>query len=518
MPILTTLADVYGSLDQVDRSLALLERALVAAEQSGPTPNRMEAEVLARLAGVNMFAGRYDAAARWLDRAETAFAALGDTESELYAQVLKMRANLLRRGDSADLPRATALLERSAALFRKRYPHSDGRTGTLFYLAQTLRAENQPDRAEKIADEAVALATELPRPGFELPNAYSLRAEIRDSNGNLSGAEDDYRTAHDGYARSVGPGHFLTLQNDGFLGATLLERGQRREEALQLIESTTDALARTRRGSGTHAHALNRLGAAYLRLGRFDRAAEILEQARTVWAERKDTLQSTDATVSLAEARIAMGALTEARALLDEALAVRRSAPSSALHPEGEVHLALGLLALDAGSAGEARRELRQALALSATDSGDDLARRVQTRAALTRLALQEGGVDEALSVSSEVVQDAGAARLAQLPRSQGLAAQARGMALCAAGRPNEGEPLLARAQQLLAEVVDPGSAPLVEVELLRARCLLGLGRTQEANVLIQEARHELGPLGSSGNRLAGLLGEVLGRTTLSSP
>jgi serine/threonine-protein kinase len=518
VPILITLSNVYSSLDQVDRSLALLEQALVAAEQSGPTPNRMEAEVLTRLANTNMFAGRFDAAARWLDRAEAAFAALGDTESEVYAQTLKLRGNLLRRGDSPDLARAVAVLDRAAALFRKRYPNSDGRTGTLFYLAHTLRAENQPDRAEAIADEAVAVATELPRPGFELPNAYSLRAEIRDSNGNLSGAEDDYRTAHDGYARSVGPGHFLTLQNDGFLGATLLERGQRREEGLQLIESTTDALAGSRRGSNTHAQALTRLGVAYLRLGRFDRAAEILEQARAVWAERQETLQRTDATVSLAEARIAAGALTEGRAFLDEALAVLRSAPPSAAHPEGEVHLALGLLGVDAGRPGEARSELRQALALSPTDSRDDLARRVLAGAALTRVALQEGGLEEALSVSKEVVREAKAARLAQLPRSQGVASQTRGLALCAAGRPTEGEPLLARAQELLAAVVDPGSAPLIEVELLRARCLFDMGRRSEANVLVQQARRELASLGSSGSRLSVLLGDVLGRTTPRSP
>ena len=518
VPILSTLADVYSSLDQFDRSLALLEQALAAAEQSGPTPNRLEADVLARLAGINMFAGRFDATARWLDRAEKAFAELGDTESEPYAQALKMRGNLLRRGDAPDLPRATAVLERAAALFRNRYPHSQGRTGTLFYLAQTLRAENQPDRAERIADEAVAVATELPRPGFEVPNAFSLRAAIRESNGNLSGAEDDYRAAHDGYVRSVGPGHFLTLQNDGFLGATLLEHGQRREEAVQLMESTTQALARSRRGSHTHAQALTRLGVAYLHLGRFDRAAEVLEQARAVWAERKEALQRSDATVSLAEARIAEGAFSEARALLDEALAVLRGAPSSALHPEGEVHLALGLLAAEAGSPAEARSELQQALALSATDGRDDLARRVRTGAALTRLALQGGAFDDALSVSSEVIQEARAARLAQLPRSQATAAQARGMALCAAGRPKEGEPLLARAQQRLEGVVDPGSAPMVEVELLHARCLLDLGRKPEANVLVQQARHDLGSLGSSGSRLSGLLGEVLGRTSLPSP
>jgi len=516
VPILATLADVYSSLDQVDRSLALLEQALVAAEQSGPTPNRLEADVLARLAGINMFAGRFDASARWLDRAEKAFAALGDTESEPYAQALKMRGNLLRRGDSPDLPRATAVLERAAALFRKRYPHSDGRTGTLFFLAQTLRAENQPDRAETVADEAVAVATQLPRPGFEVPNAFSLRAAIRESNGNLSGAEDDYRTAHDGYVRSVGPEHFLSLQNDGFLGATLLERGQRREEAIRLIESTTEALARSRRGSHTHAQALTRLGIAYLQLGRFDRAAEILEQARAVWAERKEALYRSDATVALAEAHIAEGAFGEGRALLEETLAVLRSAPSSALHPEGQVHLALGLLAADAGSPAEARRELRQALDLSASDSRDDLSRRIRSGAALTRLAVQEGAVEQALTLSGEVVREAKAPRLAQLPRSQGLAAETRGMALCAAEQPADGEPLLERAQQLLAAVVDPGSAGLIEVELLRARCLLALGRRSDATVLAQQARRELASLGAPGTRLSARFGDVLSRATPS--
>jgi eukaryotic-like serine/threonine-protein kinase len=518
VPILTTLSDVYSSLDQVDRSLALLEQALKVAERSGPTPNRMQAEVLARLAATNMFAGRYDAAVRWLDRAESAFAGLGDTVSENYAQVLKMRGNLLRRGDSPDLPRAIAVLEQAAALFRNRYPHSDGRTGTLFYLAQTLRAANQPDRAETIADEAVVVASELPRPGFEVPNAYSLRAAIRDSDGNLSGAEEDYRIAHDGYAQSVGPTHFLTLQNDGLLGATMLERGGRREQALQLIESTTEALARARRGSSTHAQALTRLGVAYLRLGRLDRALDALEQSRAIWAERKEPLYRTDATVSLAEAQTRAGALTEARRLLDEALAVLQSAPPSALHPEGEVHLALGLLEIDAGRPDAARRELRQALALSAADARDDLGRRVLAGAALTRLALQEGGVEEALSLSEGVDRDAKAPRLAQLPRSQAVAALTRGMALCAAGRPGEGEPLLERAQQLLAAVVDPGSGPLVEVELLRARCLLDQGRRSDAEVLVQQARREIVSLGSSGRRLSGLLGEVVARTTPTSP
>src|SRR5262249_25071882 len=81
-----------------------------------------------------------------------------------------------------------------------------------------------------------------------------------------------------------------------------------------------------------------------------------------------------------------------------------------------------------------------------------------------------------------------------------------------------EGEPLLARAQELLAGVVDPGSAPLIEVELLRARCLLDLGRKSEANVLAQQTRRELVSLGSSEGPLSILLGDVLARAISPSP
>jgi hypothetical protein len=103
---------------------------------------------------------------------------------------------------------------------------------------------------------------------------------------------------------------------------------------------------------------------------------------------------------------------------------------------------------------------------------------------------------------------------VAQVPRSQGLAAEVRGMALCGAERPADGEPLLERGQQLLAGVVDPGSAGLIEVELLRARCLLQLGRRSEASVLTQQARREIDSIGAPGARLSARFGDVLLRAT----
>jgi hypothetical protein len=67
---------------------------------------------------------------------------------------------------------------------------------------------------------------------------------------------------------------------------TVLEMGGRRDEALGQLEDSAAALARVRRGSNTHAQSVERLGLAYLRVGRFERAIPLLEESRALWAQR----------------------------------------------------------------------------------------------------------------------------------------------------------------------------------------------------------------------------------------
>jgi len=511
--VLGTLANVYSSLDQVDRSLALLEEALGVAEKSLTVPGERQAWVLVGLANTAMFAGRYDVARQWLDRSEPVFAGLHDRSSETYAQALKIRGNLLRRGDDPDLPRAVEVLERSTGLFRERYPDSSGRLGALFFLAQASRAANAPTRAEAAADEAVTAAARAP--GFESANAHSLRAAIRDSNGKLAAADEDYRLAHDRYARIVGPGHFLTLQNDLLHGFTLLELGGGREAALQRMESAAEALGRSRRASNTHALALERLGVGYLRLGRYQDARRVLEEDRALWTERHEALQRTAATVALAQARAALGAPAEAAQLLDEALATIRVRPPSTFYPEADVHLARGLLALETGDAAGARNALAEAVSRSGRESREDLARRVLAEAALTRLALGEDDGPAALAASQRAMEDSAAAPLAELPRIQATALESRGAALCATGQGEEGEAMLARAAPLMESVVGPDAPPLLRAHLSRARCLLDQGRAAEALVLLEQLRRQLQPLGRDGAALRPGLDALVARATL---
>jgi eukaryotic-like serine/threonine-protein kinase len=500
--ILITLSQVYHSLDQSERSIKLLEQALEVARKVEPVPGREQSVVLARLANTAMFAGKFEEAQRWLEQAESAFRTAGDETSEHFAQALKIRGNLTRRGNNPDLKGGAALLERAAALFRDRYPESSGRLGTLFYLAQTLRSASLPARAEAVADEAVEISLKYPRPGFDSPNAYSLRAVIRDSNGKLAEADADYSKANDGYVRSLGPSHFLTLQNLGLRGATRLELGGSLEEALAEIEASAQGLGRVRRDSHTHAQSLERMGVAYARIGRFEEAIRPLERARAIWTARNDSLLRTGATLALAEARAALGQDAPARALLDEALAVRQSSPRTASHPEGDVHLVRGLLAIDRKETAEAHTELGLALSLSGWESRADLTRRVLADAGRTRLAIAASQVNEALTASERLLEMVRMPPLAQVPRVRAVALEARGAALCRAGRAAEGEPMLSQAVQLLGRVMDPETAPVARVQLVQAGCLLDNGKRAEAASVLEAARQTITAAGPAGAAL----------------
>ena|GEM_PF-255804 len=499
--VLVTLAGVYSSLDMPDKSIALLEQALDVAGKMRRVPNAEQAVVLTELANVAMFGGRFDQSAAWLDRAEPVFAGLGDTTSEYFAQALKIRGNLVRRGNAPDLRAGAALLERSTTLFRERYPESDGRLGALFYLAQTLRASNAPGRAESIADEAVAVATRRAQSGYERANAFSLRAVIRDSNGKLAEADQDFAEADAGYQRTTGPTHFLTVQNDGLRGMTLIEMGSR-EDGLRRVEASAAALARGRKGSNTHAQSLERVGLAYVRVGRFERASATLEEARTLWAQRGETLLRVVPTLALAQARAALGQGAAAGALLDEALSVVLGSPRTALVPEGDVHLVRGLIAVDRGETAEAHTALAQALTLSGWETRADLTRRVMADAGRARLAVLAGHGAEALAASERLLELVKTPALAQVPRVRAAALEARGLSLCGAERAGEGEPMLAEAVTLLGSVTAPDSTPVARVRLEHAGCLLARGQKAEAATLLEQARRALEAAGPAGTAL----------------
>ncbi|HEY1907613.1 MAG TPA: hypothetical protein VGG91_16315, partial [Myxococcaceae bacterium] len=233
-----------------------------------------------------------------------------------------------------------------------------------------------------------------------------------------------------------------------------------------------------------------------------EEALKPLEDARAIWTSRNDSLLRTGPTVALAEVRGALGQYTQARAMLEEALAVRQGSPRTALLPEGDVHLVRGLLAIDHGETAEAHTALGQALSLSGWDSRADLTRRVLADAGRTRLAVAAGQVNEALTASDRLLELTKMPPLAQVPRVRAAALEARGAALCRAGRASEGEPMLAQAVELLEKVAEPESAPVARVQLVHAGCLLEHGKRAEAASVVEDARQAIATAGPAGAAL----------------
>jgi len=119
-----------------------------------------------------------------------------------------------------------------------------------------------------------------------------------------------------------------------------------------------------------------------------------------------------------------------------------------------------------------------------------------------TRLAVAAGQVKEALTASDRLIELTRMPPLAQLPRVHSVALEARGAALCNAGRAPEGEPMLAQAVQLLGKVMDPDSTPVARVQLAHASCLLEHGKRTEAASVVEDARQAIAAAGPAGAAL----------------
>jgi serine/threonine-protein kinase len=356
MAVLEALSWVSGSLGLGERSIAPARKAWRCPNDTTGVPHSNQRQFLVDWRA-EVFYGT-PRRARWSNGARRSSGCWA-TRRRCTGQALKVRANLDLLGSaptSSDQSRSRT----GRRAVPEALPPRLGADRHLFSLAVTLRSVGAPIARRRLPTGCVHGRTSE-RPGTDVPGAYYLRAIIRESNGNLQGAEGDYAAAATGYQRAAGPMHFLTLQNAVLHGFALVEMGQR-DRGLKMVEASTAALARVSHGSDTRAGAVDRLGAAEVLVGRFDRAIPLLEEARELFLQHHWELGRTVATVNLAAAQAQHGRYGEARALLEEAMSVRRKQEHVVLASVAEVHLGLGRVALEQERFAEARTELDQAL------------------------------------------------------------------------------------------------------------------------------------------------------------
>jgi serine/threonine-protein kinase len=415
--LLTTLASIHSSLDQTDRSTALLEQALAFSRQVDGVPHAYQAQVLSALASGLLFGNRHAQAAARNAELGALLEQLGDDRSIAYARHVRLKAMLLAAKDSSHHAEVRELLQRAAVVFRTAGPTDPGRVGTLYGLARVHAALGDIASSLVAADEAVQAAEVSDRPQMERPNARSLRGMTRARAGQLGAALEDLRAADAGYRSARGARHFLTLQNQGLLGELLHATGQQ-DEGLRLMQTSLDAIKEVRPGTSTHGYALDRLGAAYVSEGRPALALSLLEEAERLWAARGLDF-ARGALETHAEALERLGRFEDAAAKIDalRALNVARDGGK----PDSATLLREGLLAGARGQGEAARRALEKCEAITNAPTRAERWRHAQALDGLARLDLQEGRADAARDRVERLAAVALEAPLREDPRARQL-------------------------------------------------------------------------------------------------
>ena len=129
-------------------------------------------------------------------------------------------------------------------------------------LGDVLRQNDQPEQAKQAYNKAIDL---LPAPDIRAAwRLYYSRAIVEQRSGNWPAAEADFR-----HALALNPDQADVLN---YLGYSLVDRGEKLDEALAMIETAVKA----RPDSGAIADSL---GWVYYRLGRYDEAEAAMEKA-----------------------------------------------------------------------------------------------------------------------------------------------------------------------------------------------------------------------------------------------
>jgi serine/threonine-protein kinase len=416
LELVDVIGDIYELLDSTDRALGLYESALPIASQVYGSDSAQYARLLALIASAQMLAGDFEAAEGAIATAEAAFAARRDSQSLEYANLLKIKGNLLRSKGTAGNRAAIDVLANAARLFASRYPTDRGHSGAYLYLAQAHVALGEPALALAAADGAVAAAMLRPEDTVTRASAHSLRASVLDRDGDFDRALDDYDAASSAYKRALGERHFLYLQNENLRAAALQVVG-RYVDALPVLRATTQVIGEVRPNSNTHVNALRRLAAAQLRdgdargaLATLDTAIELATNKQVAGLQGALLMQAARAHLDLDDHRAAEAAIVSATSTLEAG-----SAMTDAIR--ADLKLLSAEVALAKRDESAARAALAAALQLSAGSAYADKMRRVSAHLVSTQLAAKQAQADAELQRAQSLVDElpASARRFPQL-------------------------------------------------------------------------------------------------------
>jgi eukaryotic-like serine/threonine-protein kinase len=488
--LIQNMGEVYEGLDRTDKAIALYQVGVKLIDRSIGPRSREKADMLARIIGAYVFQGNWLEAEKLVPAAEATFDAAGDHTSEVYAEFLKSKGNILRRHGASGMLAARDTLKKSAAVF-ERYPKAEGYVGTMMYLAGAYVSLDEIPEAKQAADAAVATARTLKKDAMELANSISLRASVEDQLGDFVGAEQDYLEASGWYASSVGMNHFLYLQNENFR-AQLLQRAGKRDQGMRLLEATTAQIAVIRPASNTLANSLTRLSEAHLRDGSYEKALTSLDDALKLAPAKQSVSLLTRALLDRAEALVALGRFGEVLDSVDQASKAAEGAGTPSNLEIATWHLLRALNALAQGNLDEASKRIEFAKSLSNGETRQVRYQRARILSVASRIAVALGDTAAGIGEAAAARKEAAAADFADEVFLRSEVAAANGAALCSSGASMDGLRSADEALRARTTIQTPNSALLAQSEIEVASCALELGQTNRGEQLLADAQKVL--------------------------
>jgi serine/threonine-protein kinase len=422
------------------------------------------------------------AAEETIAKAEGLLASVGDRSSLLYAQVQTINASLLRQYGSQRANELLGILLNVIPLWQQRYPGDEGHMVSWAYLANVYWDLGDSTKAVWAADHAIAAARAGSGGQLGLGDAYFTRAQYENKLGDYVPAETDYRNASAIYTNMLGVAHLKTLRNKCLLGRVLHAQGKR-EAGIELLMHSTAAMERALPSSDALTICLEQLGYAYIEQGRADKAQRLFVKAAAIFEHLGDKLFQSNAQLGIAQALEFRGRYGEARRLAQDVIAVRKENQSQTASLR-TAFLRLAQIELHDDRLDAADALLDDVLSTDRITGGPsplplEIAVAKSMRAELARLRGDNAG---AIAHSEEALAFVRSQKMPLAALVEALTIGIQGSALCDTGQVKQGVESLSHSLEIFESRHQPSSPYIADAQAAYGRCLLRMGRHDDAH------------------------------------
>lgn len=412
-----------------------------------------------------------------------------DTSSLLRAQLLSA---LAEHYSSSDVPRALAYSRANVELLQSLGPSVDLAEAAGLQGLVEINSGLWPEALQSY-QKAIAISRAVEgNVNPSLPRFYAYLGDVQWHLLDVAGALASARQALDVATAVNGEEHVDALQTRMRLGMLLMETGQT-GQGLELLRQA-ERLSLKIRGPDDPFHTPQmrfELGKALATAGRLH---EGLAQVELAIANRRRNRPGTRYLATMLEQSAViltdLGRNAEALQRLGESTAIRVQVGTGPPSLAYNSNLAAQIrLALAEGRVADGKRLLAGYTVDPERISGTSMSE-LEYRLLAAQTSLAAGEDDQALLHAQRVASDLDRLSLGSyMQHMRALADFIAGSAELYAGRPSNALPLLLHALEMRQRILLPESPRLMQAHVAVARCLLALGRRDEARVHLDAAR-----------------------------